>query len=302
MNADGTGARRIPLTAAPSRSRGLFAPPVEKLRVSPDGRYVVYLANGRNLSGSTLVLVDLSNGKQRALTSAFEIMQPIWRSDSKSVRYMRMAPVPNTDPQWLSVHDVSLDGEDRSVRAFPLSQYPQATWLMDYNAVVNFRWGGYTLMRLDGSPDRVLLRGARIASPGDLSRDGSTLAIPPSPGGSEGASHKLLLFSLSDGRQRSLNLPFADYGCGPFSPDGQHLYCKGRETDSGPQTLYEVPIDGSKPRVVASSNSREIRGANELSPDGKWMLETVTGVRRTAFVSLDYSDGMTRLLRSADRP
>ena len=54
--------------------------------------------------------------------------------------------------------------------------------------------------------------------------------------------------------------------------------------------------------VVTRSDSREVRGAIALSPDGKWMLETVAGVRRAAFVSLDFTDGMTRLLSSSAKP
>ena len=196
---------------------------------------------------------------------------------------------------------MSLDGTDKFVRSFAKSQYPNGTWLMGENYVSNFNNDKYTLARLDGNPDQVLLRG-RIPSPGAISPDGRTVAVSVGTPDSEHRARSLILLSVSDGTQRTVDLPFAEAGCGPFSPDGRYVYCKGREADTGPQTLYEVPVDGSKPRVVARSDSREVRGAIALSPDGKWMLETVAGVRRAAFFSLDFTDGMTQLLSSSAKP
>jgi hypothetical protein len=206
-----------------------------------------------------------------------------------------------TDPHWLGVHDVSLDGADKLVREFPMSQYPNATWLMGENHVSNFNNDKYTLARLDGGPDQVLLR-SRIPSPGAITSDGGTIVVSPGTSESDHKARKIILLSVFDGTQRTVDLPFAEAGCGPFSPDGRYLYCKGREADSRVQTLYEVPVDGSTPRVAGQSNSREVRGALALSPDGKWMLETVAGVRRAAFVSLDFTDGMTRLLSPSAKP
>jgi Tol biopolymer transport system component len=298
MDADGTGVRKIPLNAEPSRSQGLFAPPVEKLRVSPDGRYAVYLANGHTLGGTDLELVDLLTGKQRTLVRDRSITQPFWLRDSRTIRYMRGAEVPITDTRWLSTHDVSIDGTDSLVRQFPKSKYPYAVWLMGENFAAIFRGATYSLARFDGSPDQLLLRAA-IPSPGAISPNGRTIAVSP---GTEQAYRKLILVSTSDGSQRAVDLPFPGVGCGPFSPDGRYIYCKLRESDSSPQLLYEFPVDGSStPRVVSRSDSREIRGAIAMSPDGKWMLETVSGPRRTEFVSLDFTDGMTRLLSSATK-
>ena len=172
---------------------------------------------------------------------------------------------------------------------------------MGVNHVSNFRGNAYTLMRLDGSPDQVLLH-VSIPSPGAISLDGRTLAVLPGMDHSEEPARKVILVSLSNASQRTVDLPFAGLGCGHFSPDGRSLYCTGREADSGAQTLYEVPVDGSKPRVVARSDSREIAGTSALSPDGKSILQTVAGVRRAAFAILDYSDGMTRLLSSSKKP
>ena len=302
LNADGTAVRNIPLASQPSRHSGLFAPPVENLRVSPDGRYAVYLGGpGGGLGGRSLELVDLSTGKQQTLARAQAITQPFWHRDSRTIRYMRVEDGAQTDPHRLSAHDVSLDGTDKFVRGFPKPQYPNGTWLMGENYVSNFNNDKYTLARLDGSPDQVLLRG-RIPSPGAISSDGRTVVVSLGNAESEHQARSLILLSVSDGTQRTVDLPFAEAGCGPFSPDGRYVYCKGREADSSPQTLYEVPVDGSKPRVVTQSDSREVRGAIALSPDGKWMLETVAGVRRAAFVSLDFTDGMTRLLSSSAKP
>lgn len=302
MNADGTDMRKIPLASQPNRSLNLFAPPVENLRVSPDGRYAVYVGGpSTGLGGSSLELVELSTAKQQTIARAKAITQPFWHRDSRSIRYGRITEVARTDPRWNSVHDVSLDGTDTLVRTFPNSQYPNANWMMGVNHVSNFRGNAYTLMRLDGSPDQVLLR-ASIGSPGAISPDGRSIAVSPGSEGDEHGARKIILLSTKDGTQRTVNLPFTEIGCGPFSPDGRYLYCNGRETDSGPQTLYEVPVDEAKPRLIARSDSREIRGAIALSPDGKWILQTVAGVRRAAFVSLDFTDGMTRLLSSSQKP
>jgi Tol biopolymer transport system component len=303
VNADGSGMRKTPLATQPARSPNLFAPPVENFRVSSDGRYAVYLGGPRvgALGGRSLDLVDLSTGEQRTLTRARAVMTPFWHRDSKTIRYMRIAESATTDPHWPSVHDVSLDGTDTLVRSFPISQYPNATVLLGENYVSNFNNDKYTLARLDGSPDQVLLRG-RIPSPGAITSDGRTIVVSAGTSESDHKARKIILLSVPDGTQRTVDLPLAEAGCGPFSPDGRYVYCKGREEDASPQTLYEVPVDGSTPRLVARSDSREVRGAIALSPDGRWMLETVAGVRRAAFVSLDFTDDMTRLLRSSAKP
>ncbi len=257
--------------------------------------------HGRELGGSSLELVDLSTGKQQTLARARAIMQPFWRRDSRTIRYMRIAEAAQTDPNWLSAHDVSLDGTDKFVRSFAKSQYPNGTWLMGENYVSNFNNDKYTLARLDGNPDQVLLRG-RIPSPGaDIPRRSHRRGERGHAGvrASGTQPHSTLGF-----RRYSAHRGSAVRGSRlrAFSLDGRYVYCKGREADTGPQTLYEVPVDGSKPRVVARSDSREVRGAIALSPDGKRMLETVAGVRRAAFVSLDFTDGMTRLLSSSAKP
>ncbi len=288
MNADGTGIRKMPLASQPLRTTNL-------VRVSPDGQYAVYLGPGRR----SLVLVDLSTGKQQTLTRAMRIENFFWHRDSRTIRYMRLSEAAPTDPQWHGVYDVSLDGTDKLVRAFPKSQYPNnATWMIGENYVNIFGGNTTSLARLDGSPDQLLLRGS-TRTPGVVSADGRTIVVFPGQLFSTEPARKVILLSLSDGSQRTVDLPVAEIGCGPFSPNGRYVYCRGREAASGPQTLYEVPVDGSKPRVVARINSREITGASALSPDGKWLLQTVAGVRRAAFVSLDFTEGMTRLLSSS---
>lgn len=296
MNADGTSMRRIPLAAQPFRNPTVGHGFALTLAVSPDGRYAFYQGPGRR----SLELVDLSAGKQRTLARASVIEPPVWRSDSKTIRYDRLKAVALTDPTWREVHDVSVDGIDKLVRAFPNSQYPRAAWVISENFVSIFGGNTTSLARLDGSPDQLLLRGS-TRSPGLLSPDGRTIAVSPGPIGSAKPSHKVTLLSLSDGSQRTVELPFTDIGCATFSPDGRYLYCTGRETNSGPQTFYEVPLDGSKPRVVTRIDTREFMGANVLSPDRKWLLQTVAGVRRAAFVSLDFTDGITRLLSSSGK-
>ena len=127
------------------------------------------------------------------------------------------------------------------------------------------------------------------------------MLLHPGRIGSREPARKVILVSLSDSSQRTLTLPFAEVGCWSFSPDGRYVYCTSREGGAfgaGPQTLWEVPVDGSKPRFVARLDVRESFGISALSPDGKSSLHTFGDVRGAAFVSLDYTDGMTRLLSS----
>ena len=297
MNADGTGMRRISLASQPYQSTNVGHGFAQSLRVSPDGQYAVYQGPGRR----SLELVNLSPGEQRTIGRASVIEPPVWRSDSKTIRYERLADVALTDPGWRGVYDVSLDGREKLVRTFTHAQYQRASWVIGENFVSIFGTATTSFARLDGSPDQLLWRGS-TKRPAVVSRDGRTIALYPGPiFSSEPSTHRLILVSLSGGDQRTLSLPFSEIGCENFSPDGRYLYCTGRDADSDPQTLYEVPLDGSKPRVVARFESRERMGVSVLSPDGKLSLHTLAGVRRAAFVRLDFTDGLTPLLSSTAR-
>ena len=304
MNADGTGLRKVPLTVQPSRSTNVFAPPIQKLRVSPDGKHAVYLAGGTQVGGRSLELLDLVTGKQQTLERSRSILQPFWLQDSRTVRYTRIGETSTDDLGLLTVHDISLDGVDTQVRAFPKSQYSNAVFMTGVNIASVFGGTTTALARLDGSPDQILPRRA-TRTPSVLSPDGRIAAT------SQGenieyfaatSANKITLFSPTDGKERTVDLALGAAHCGTFSPDSRSLFCRGRETVSSPQTWYEVPVDGSKPRVVARIDSKEIGGASALSPDGKSMLQTVAGVRKAVFVGLDFTDGMTRLLSSMPQP
>ena len=297
MNADGSGMRKMALASQPYRSTTVGHGFAQSLRVSPDGQYAVYQGPGRR----SLELINLSTGAQKTLARAEVIEPPVWRSDSKTVRYERLDKVPLTDPGWRVVHDVSLDGTDKVIRAFPHSQYQRATWVVGENYLSIFGESTTSLARLDGTPDQLLLHSS-TNRPGLVSGDGRTVALFPGQIFKPQSVNKLILVSLPDGAERTVNLPFSLIGCSSFSPDGRYTYCTGREADSDPQTLYEVPVDGSKPRTVARVDTKEFMGVTALSPDGKWSLHTIAGVRRAAFISLDYTDGVTRILSSAERP
>jgi Tol biopolymer transport system component len=296
MNADGSGMRKLTLTARPVR-RGELSGRIGEVHVSPDGRYATYL--GENYQ--SLELVDLSTGAQRTLTrAAGQISTPLWKSDSKTIRYMRIEHFPITNENR-SVRDISLDGAEKIVRVFPHSQYPNVAWLIDEHHVTAFGGSTHTLVPLEGGPDQVLSR-VPIQGAGYISPDGRTIALRGGRVNSYAPATKITLVSLADGAQRDIALPFADIGVMYFTPDSRNIFIRGRESANGPLTIYSVPLDGATPRVVARIDSKEFNGAFAMSPDRKSILHTVAGVRRAMFVSLDFSDGVSRILAASRKP
>jgi hypothetical protein len=237
--------------------------------------------------------VELSTGKQRTLTRAGRTVTPIWHRDSKSLRYMRIESLPVSNDNR-SVRDITLDGAESIVRVFPVSQFPNVAWLIDENHVTAFGGGTHTLMPLNGGPDQVTSR-TPIQGAGYISPDGRTIALRAGRVRGNEPATKITLVSLADLRSRDVNLPFADMGVMFFSLDNRSIFIRGRESATGPLTVFNVPLDGTAPRAVARIDSKERDGAFVMSPDRKSILHTVAGVRRAVFLSLDYSDGLSRI-------
>jgi len=288
MNADGSGMRKVPLTTPPHWVASMNNP-IGEVSVSPDGKYAVYLGQRQR----SLELVELSTGKQRTLTRAGRTVTPIWHRDSKSLRYMRIESLPVSNDNR-SVRDITLDGAESIVRVFPVSQFPNVAWLIDENHVTAFGGGTHTLMPLNGGPDQVTSR-TPIQGAGYISPDGRTIALRAGRVRGNEPATKITLESLADLRSRDVNLPFADMGVMFFSLDNRSIFIRGRESATGPLTVFNVPLDGTAPRAVARIDSKERDGAFVMSPDRKSILHTVAGVRRAVFLSLDYSDGLSRI-------
>jgi Tol biopolymer transport system component len=288
QRADGSGARSYPLL-------GISA--AEQLRFSPDERYVVFL--GRRGGFGTIELLDLTSGKQRALTKvAYDfgdgsspegrgIGSIAWSSDSERVLYL--VDIWTGAP---AVHDVTLAGVSRSLRPLPSFIYgpPPVFFPSTSNpAFVEFagagnRYGGgsVSLVPIGDGPPRVVYPGRALGGP--LSPDGQMLAIQiPQPNGQPPIQIKLA--SMDGSQARSLSLPFIATRVLEWHSQG--LYVLGREETGGSLNLYTVPVDGNAASVVARLGSA-FDEALAVSPDGRFVAATVTRTGKVEFVKLQY--------------
>ena len=288
VNVDGSSTRKVPLSVYPFRTR-MTGGPIGEMSVSPDGNYAVYLGDDRR----SLELVELSTGKQRTLARSTFLATPMWSDDSKSIRYLEIAQFPITNNNR-SIRDVTLDGTVRSVRTLPVSDYPNVAWLIDRNHVTAFGGSNHVLISLGGGADRVMSR-VPIQGAGYLSPDGQTIALRGGKVRSNEPARKITLVSVADGQQRNLDLPFSDIGVMHFTPDGKRILIRGRERAGGSMTIYSVPLDGSRPRSIATVDTKDLNGLFDQSPDGKFVFHTIAGARRAAFVAIDFSEGLSRI-------
>lgn len=302
VSVDGSGLRKIPLATRPLLYGALIGFYTAELQISPDGRHAMFLSDDR----ASLELVELSTGAQRTLARpAVSVSTARWASDSRSIRYIRDGgvTVPNATR---SVHEVTLDGTDKLVRALPWSELPMAAVpLVDFNHVVTFGQGAvdYRLVPLDGRPPRVLL--TTPAWGGQVAPDGRTLVVRVGPATARDLrpARRLTLLSLNDSDRRDIDLPFTDLLFAPmqFHPDGRHIFVAGRESRSEPVVFYSVPLDGSTPRAVARWETKESTSAFSVSPDAKYLAYTVAATPHATFLSLDYTAGVSRLTSASAR-
>jgi len=266
-----------------------------ELRISPDDRYATYLGVGRQ----SLELVELTSGKQRTLIrSAISVSGPVWRSDSRSIRYIfdGTVPGPNTTR---SVHEVTVDGADKLVRSLPFSDFPgPATVLLSENLVSAFgpRSTNHIIIPLDGKPPRVMLP-TSVQGAGQLSPDGRTIAIPPGTLANVKPANQLALESLVDGSVKMLDLPFekTPFVAMQYHPDGRSLFIESRKTLNDPVIIHSLPIDGGVPREVARVSTNEPVSIFAVSPDGRYVAFTVGSTPRATFLSLDFSEPVAKL-------
>lgn len=303
INPDGTGLRKIPLVVNPYFERFLLGFNHADLQISPDGRYAAYIGGDRE----SLELVDLSSGSQRTLARSTRgpVTSPKFRSDSRSIRYIRDGATGN-HLATRAVHEVTLDGADKMLRLLPRSEFPGwATPLLDENTVAAFGESpSLTLVPLDGRPPRVILS-ASTHGGGQFSPDGRTLAVRLGGGDwrNPKVAPRVTLVSLADLSRREVELPFASvpFVAMHYSPDGRHLFIAGRDTPEQPISIYKVPLDGSAPRVVAKADTK-LESIFAVSPDAKFVAYTVAAWSHATFLMLDYSAGVAGIPASSGKP
>jgi len=267
------------------------------LRISPDGRYAVYVSVGRN----SLELVNVSTGEQRTLVrSALTATTPVWRPDSRSVRYTRDGTVPGPNATR-GVHEVTIDGVDKLIRALPFTEFPGPATVPINDTLVS-AFGppaqDHRILALNGTASRVV-HPVSVQGAGQLSPDGRTIAIsagslaesPPKP------IRQVVLESLADGSARTLDLPFtrARFTAMQWHPDGKGLFIAGRNSPSEPMTFYLVPIDGSAPRVMARTETWEPNSTFAVSPDTRYIAFVAGSKSRSTLLSLDFTESVSRL-------
>jgi Tol biopolymer transport system component len=297
IGVDGSGMRKIPLAALP-QFLALLDWNNANLIISPDGRYAAYLGRGRQ----SLELVDLNSGKQRTLTrSAITVTTPVWRHDSKGIVYTRDGAVFERN-STRGVHEVSLDGVDRLVRAFPFADFPgSAVVPLNETMAVSFGQGAtnHTLIPLNDGAPRVVAA-TTVMGGGQLSPDGKTLVVRlgPAPTRDFKPARRLTFISLADTTKRGVDLPFTDLPTVSmqYHPDGKRVLVAGRNAPAEPVIFYSVPMDGSAPRAITRVDTKEPVSIFRLSPDGRNIVYTFAPAPHVTFVSLDYSEGMQRLL------
>lgn len=124
MNADGSGQRRYPLRA----DLNGWGKPWE-MPWSPDGRFLAFRARDRgevggNDSERLLVLLDVTSGETRVLTTATSRLESfVWRSDGKAIRALKATEAPDGRNRW-SVVEIPLNGPERQLRDIS-AEFPQ---------------------------------------------------------------------------------------------------------------------------------------------------------------------------------
>lgn len=276
MNADGTNVRVYPGAEVFDRH--------SNVSWSPDGKRLAFVGGSRH----DLYVFDLDATSSRRIVvgSSATIGAFQWRPDGRSLIFAA-----NTGPASGSIDQVTLTGERRKLLDISTLPRRQGGFTMIGGTQVFLRSdSGAYLTQVDSKATRRLAAvppGTR-AYVAALSHDRKWVAAPLLD---DGQHHQIELISIESGTRRVIDVPFTPVPGGyvpAFLPGDSSLPVAGLPTaDAVDVKLYSVPLDGSRPTVVASIGKESSSFALSVSPDGKNVIHTVQGEVTTSVLLVD---------------
>ncbi len=255
-------------------------------RVSPDGRWVAYQRNARELR-----VVGVDGQGDRALADAVFRRAPFlsagdvaWSPDSRWVAWVATGPRGYANA-WVAPLD---GGAPRQVTFLADANAGNVAWSPDGTFVLH-RTGQRTetprIVRVDLVPQVPRFREDQfrdLFAPSGPARDSAARAGGDSAtragSAARGAPRRPVTIAFDGIRQRASIVPLEGLEVGSFaiSPDGRTLALSAQA--AGQAQLYTVPLDPLAPgprQPRALTTSAGAKGAVQWSPDGRelWYLE-----------------------------
>ena len=241
---------------------------VEGVRVSPDGRFLVY---DSDLSGnSDIYRVSVDSGEPERLTSSpLDEFRGAISPNGKDLTYHTF----QTGSR--NVFMIPVGGGTAQQLTFSRAQLTLANWSPDGTALTLFdmETGDVLVMRRNeggrwSRPTRVARNGWRP----EWSPDGRTIAfVSPADG-------RIGIVSADSGQQRDIYIPargdpVAELAI--YSADGRELYFKSHD-EQGRASFWSMPATGGRPRLLLRFDDPS-RASNrfEFASDGKRFYFTV---------------------------
>jgi Tol biopolymer transport system component len=253
---------------------------------SPDGRYLLYRANG----GRALMLYDVRTGSSKLIAQTALVGQPHWRADGKAARYVAYDAF--GDKPTVVVRETTLDGKSRILR--DVSPDPDAKLMELIGDSIVYARNSSTVRFFSGSPKKMFDIAPVPPAGGppqffpffpSLSPDGRWLARTA-------VDRKAIDIVAVDGSTRrkiSVALPFVETVGVKFHPNGREVIVPVRFTADSRAGFFAVPLDGGVPRRIVTLPADESIATYSLSADGSTIVYSTYGLPRTTLVDIDFS-------------